>query len=143
MLKYLLLICALAMAACGGEPETYTGMVTQSVVQPVTVKMYVKPGTVVHAPPNVWHLLSDPVHVNSVSPIDVANNATIHSGTFTLSTAHGFLNLTPTEYANAQAVIDNPDHRQTIVTFIYDNSVTGDNKPVLEGTGQGPTFTLL
>jgi hypothetical protein len=142
MKRNVLPLLVLLLTACGGEaaPGSEEGQASQVTegLSPVSLIMYVQPGTLPPVPPKTL-LVDDP---NRATPlltrITVFDNATSDSGTYSTSAAQAIANITAAEWATMSALINDHTH-QTIVAITYDNSVSGANKPLIGG----PQFSAV
>ena len=105
---------------------------------PVSVYMYVQPGTIIPTPPK-GRLSQDPARPTpNLISVTVVDNATTDSGTYSTSAHTAICQITATEWANMCTMLGNSSY-QTRVDITYDNSASGTTKPLIGG----PVFSLV
>jgi hypothetical protein len=138
-----LFVClgAVALSACAsaadsaGEPSADS--VSQA-VSPVSVFMYVRPGTITPVPP-LAHLYEDPGRPTPLfTLLSVVDNATSDHGTYSTSADQAVAAITATEWATMSALIADHTH-QVRIDITYDDAVSGANKPFIGG----PRFSAV
>jgi hypothetical protein len=105
---------------------------------PVSLIMYVQPGTLPPVPPKC-RLSDDP---NRQTPlltlITVVDNAPSDSGTYSTIACQAVCAITAAEWTHMCTLINDHSH-QVQVTIVYDSSAAGSNKPLIGG----PVFTAV
>jgi hypothetical protein len=104
---------------------------------PVSLYMIVAPGTHINTSPEYAILNEDPANPTPTCTVITAiGNATAFHGTYNKSGCTAIMFLTSTQYLDLCTKLDSGTVR---VDFTYDDSASGNTKPIL-GT---PTFTIV
>lgn len=139
----LLALASVALFACGAPaPEDAAASVSEAVVTPVTVDMWITPGTVCPTPPPVGlRLVEDASHPSSTLAVATMLNGGPVVDTYNPSTHTAIPTATSTEWsAMCSALATGPFVR---IYLTYDSSASGTNKPLIyPNPGGQPEFAL-
>ncbi len=106
---------------------------------PVSVYMFVTPGTIAPLSPPDVRLVEDPSRPTpALSIVTVIGSATTDSGTYNIASCTAVVFITSTEYTNLRALLADSGY-QVRVDLTYDSGASGNNKPLIGS----PTFTQV
>lgn len=98
---------------------------------PVSVYMFVTPGTTAPLSPPDVRLVEDPNRPTpSLKIVTVIGSATTDSGTYNITSCTAVAFILPAEYTNLRNLLADSDY-QVRVDLTYDSSASGNSKPLI------------